>query len=57
MIVHCSNPTCAAVLRNSELQPLDVPVVYPELLAAFGWDVTDVDGRPEPICGRCRRDG
>lgn len=56
MRIHCSNPTCAAVLRNSAGDPIEAPVVYQELLAGFGWDLIDVDGRPEPICGRCLDD-
>lgn len=56
MRVHCCNPTCAAVLRNSAGDPIDVAVVYQELLAGFGWDLMNVDGKPEPICPRCLRD-
>lgn len=58
MNVHCCNPTCAAVLRNSAGDPIEAPVVYQELLAGFGWDlINDADGKPAPICGRCLRDG
>ena len=56
MRVHCCNPTCAAVLRNSAGEPIELVVVYQELLAGFGWDLLDVDGKPEPICPRCLRD-
>ena len=60
MNVHCCNPTCAAVLRNSQGDPIELrpgQVVYQELLAGHGWDlINDSDGRPTPICGRCLRD-
>lgn len=54
MRVHCCNPTCAAVLRNSAGDPIELVVVYPELLEGFGWGIRyDLDGKPEAICGRC----
>lgn len=57
MRVHCCNPTCAAVLRNSAGDPFEVNVlIYPEMLEAFGWSSTRVDGKLAPICPRCLRD-
>ena len=54
MKIHCSNPTCAAVVRNSNGDPIEVrALVYPEMLEAFGWATTRVDGKLAPICPRC----
>lgn len=57
MKIHCSNPTCAAVVRNSNGDPIEVrALVYPEMLEAFGWATTMVAGKSEPLCPRCQRD-
>lgn len=56
MKVTCSNPTCAAVLRNSLGVELDLPaLVYPEMLEAFGFGAQQQPGddRPLPYCRRC----